>query len=538
MIPPPTTRGFTAWNAAALFAVLLVVYFPALRGGFVWDDERHVTEPALRSLSGLARIWFEPGATQQYYPILHSAFWLEHRLWGDATLGYHLASLTQHALAAALFGLVLRSLAVPGAALAAWLFAFHPTHVESVAWISEQKNTLSTVFYLAAALAYLHFDASRRAATYRAAFALFLLALLTKTVTATLPAALLVVLWWRRGHLDWHRDVKPLVPWLALGVVAGFGTAWLERALIGAEGAAFDLTLLERTLLAPRVVWFYLGKLFWPANLTFIYPRWHLDPEQLVTWLPLLGALGLLIVLWRLPSRAPLATALLFIGSLFPVLGFLNVYPFQYSFVADHFQYLASLPVIAAAAAGLAFVPPAARPAGGAIVLCLAALTWQQSPMYRDVRTLYRTTIARNPTCWMAHNNLGRELLAHTATQAEAIACFERALALRPVYWEARNNLGLALAQTGRPYAAIPHLETARQLRPHAPEVHNNLGIALARSGRPADAIEAFRHAAALNPALPNIQENWAKALLLLGRRAEADARFALAARLRTLPPR
>ncbi len=538
MISPPTTRGFSAWNAAALFGVLLVAYFPSLRGGFVWDDERHVTEPALRSLSGLARIWFEPGATQQYYPLLHSAFWLEHRLWGDATLGYHLASVTQHALAAALFALVLRRLAVPGAALAAWLFAFHPTHVESVAWISEQKNTLSAVFYLGAALAYLHFDASRRAATYRAALALFLLGLLTKTVTATLPAALLVVLWWRRGHLDWRRDVAPLVPWLALGGGAGVGTAWLERALIGAEGGAFELTLLERALLAPKVVWFYFGKLFWPANLTFIYPRWHLEPAQLVTWLPLLGALGLLIVLWRLRSRAPLAAALLFIGSLFPVLGFLNVYPFQYSFVADHFQYLASLPLIAAAAAGLTLVPAAARPAGGAIIFCLAALTGQQSPMYRDVQTLYRTTIARNPECWMAHNNLGRELLAHKTTQAEAITCFERALALRPAYWEARNNLGLALAQSGRPHAAIPHLETARQLRPQAPEVHNNLGIALARSGRPADAIEAFRHAAALNPTLPNIQENWAKALLLLGRRAEADAHFALAARLRPPPPR
>lgn len=537
MISPPTTRGLPAWHLAALFAVLLVVYFPSLRGGFVWDDERHVTEPALRSLSGLARIWFEPGATQQYYPILHSAFWLEHRLWGDATFGYHLASLMQHALAATLFALVLRRLAVPGATLAAWLFALHPIHVESVAWISEQKNTLSAVFYLSAALAYLHFDASRRAATYRAALAFFLLALLTKTVTATLPAALLVVLWWRRGRLDWRRDVVPLVPWLTLGAVAGLGTAWLERALIGAEGSAFDLTRLERALLAPKVVWFYLGQLFWPANLTFIYPRWHLEPAQLVTWLPLLGIIGFMVVLWHLPSRAPLAAALLFIGSLFPVLGFLNVYPFQYSFVADHFQYLASLPVIAAAAAGLTLVS-AARPAGGAIAVGLAALSWQQSPMYRDVQTLYRTTIARNPACWMAHNNLGRELLAHKTTQAEAIACFERALALRPAYWEARNNLGLALAQTGRPHAAIPHLEAARQLRPHATEVHNNLGIALARSGRPSDAIEAFRHAAALNPTLPNIQENWAKALLLLGRRAEADARFALAARLRALPPR
>jgi len=222
-----------------IFGVVFLAYLPALRAGFVWDDDAHLTRPALRSLNGLWRIWSEPGATQQYYPILHSLFWLEQKLWGDAALGYHIANLVLHGSAAILFMFVLRRLAIPGAWLAALLFALHPVHVESVAWITEQKNTLSAVFYLAAALAYLRFDGERRRASYLVAFGFFVLALLTKTVTTTLPAALLVVFWWQRRSLSWPRDVRPLLPWFALAVTAGLFTAWIERTLIGAEGATF-----------------------------------------------------------------------------------------------------------------------------------------------------------------------------------------------------------------------------------------------------------------------------------------------------------
>jgi tetratricopeptide (TPR) repeat protein len=544
---PPLSAAFFArgrtWIIALLAAgALAAVYLPALRGGFVWDDAAHVTAPALRSGEGLGRIWTEVGATQQYYPLLHTAFWLEHRLWGGSPLGYHLANLALHALAATLFGLALRRLAVPGAILAALIFAFHPVHVESVAWISEQKNTLSTVFYLAAALAYLRFRERFSAGSYCVASAFFVCALLTKTVTATLPAALLVVLWWRQGRLGW-RDAAPLLPWLVLGVAAGLFTAWVERAHIGAEGAAFDLPFVARCLLAARVVWFYLGKLCWPANLTFIYPRWTVDAADPAAWWPLIALLIVLAWLWRVSrtnTRSPLAMSLLFGGSLFPVLGFFNIYPFLYSYVADHFQYLASLAVIASVAAALVHLGATARPSRialvGLILAALAGLTRQQSGMFRDVQTLFRATIARNPDCWMAYNNLGKELLASPATQREAIACFERAIALRPDYFEAHNNLGLVLTQTGRSHDAIPHLEKALKLKPRAYEAHNNLAIALAGSGRAEEALRSFAAAAALNPRLPNIHENWGKALLLLNRRDEAAERFAIAQRLRGAP--
>jgi hypothetical protein len=205
----------------------LIVYWPALQGGVLWDDSAHLTRPELQSSSGLLRIWFDPVATQQYYPLLHSAFWFEHKLWGDAVLGYHLVNVLLHMLSVALVYSILQKLKIPGALLAAAIFAVHPVMVESVAWMAEQKNTLSAVFYLSAMRIYLDFDQSRERWRYFIAMALFVLGLLTKTVTATLPAALLVIFWWQRGTLSWKRDVLPLAPFFLLGIAAGLKTSWI-----------------------------------------------------------------------------------------------------------------------------------------------------------------------------------------------------------------------------------------------------------------------------------------------------------------------
>ncbi len=229
--------GISAAVALALLAALLAAYWPSLHGGFIWDDDAHVTRPELQSLQGLARIWAEPGATQQYYPVLHSAFWAEHALWGDAPLGYRLVNLLLHALGVLLLYRLLVRLAVPGALLAAAVFALHPVCVETVAWVSEQKNTLSTVFFLSAALAYLAYDGRRRTRDYVLGTLLFALALLSKSVTATLPAVLLVLLWWKRGTLSWKRDVLPLIPWFLMSVAASIMTARVERDFIGARGS-------------------------------------------------------------------------------------------------------------------------------------------------------------------------------------------------------------------------------------------------------------------------------------------------------------
>ena len=542
------------WLGLALLAA--VAYYPAIHGGLLWDDNMHVTQPELRSLAGLGRIWFELGATQQYYPALHSAFWLEHRLWGGDPVAYHWLNLLLHVSAAGLIVRVLQRLAIPGAWLAGLIFALHPVNVETVAWISEQKNTLSLVFYLLALLAYLRFDDERALALatsnaktnsawryYALATVLFIVAILSKSVTATLPAALLVIAWWRRGRLTWRRDVVPLLPWFVLGIAAGLCTAWVERRYVGAEGAAYDLDLVQRCLLAGRVLWFYLGKLIWPAGLSFVYPRWQIDASDAAQYAGLVAALVVLFALWRLRhrSRAPLAGALFFAGTLFPALGFFNIFPFVYSYVADHFQYLACLGVIVPLSASLVLVTSAQptwlrRTLAAGLVGVLGVLTWRQAHDYRDNVTLYRATIARNPAAWMATYNLGMELAAQGQADA-AIASYRGTLRLRPGYAEAHANLGMSLlAQPAQKMAAIAELETAVQLKPELWQAECNLANVLSTvPGREREAIEHYKTVLRRRPELAEIQLNLG--IALLGQRgAEAEAIPHFESALRTNP--
>lgn len=532
------------WAMLFIGVVVICAYLPAIQGGFIWDDSAHVTRPDLRSLHGLWRIWFEVGATQQYYPLLHSTFWLEHRLWGDAAVGYHIANILLHVLAASLLLVVLRRLKIPGAALAAAIFALHPVHVESVAWITEQKNTISTVFYFSALLAYLRFDEKRQVRDYAIASTLFVMALLTKTVTATLPAALLVVFWWQRGGLSWRRDVRPLLPWFVAGAIGGLFTAWVERNLIGAEGAPFEFSLLQRTLLAGRVVWFYLGKLLLPVNLTFIYPRWAPNPGLWWHYLFPLAVLGAVITTWMLRHkwRAPLAVSLLFIGTLFPVLGFFNVFPFIFSFVADHFQYLASAGIIAAASA--AFTVFSARMEWTrwqsltltiTLLAVLGMMTWRQSLAYTDAQTLYRTTISRNPACSMCHNNLGI-LLSDSGQPLAAIKEFEETLRLNPDDYMAHNNLGNMLYRRGQFSEAVEHYEQALRLKPNDTLAHLNLGNVLLDSGQPSEAAKHFEEVVKIKPRNPAMlaeaHYRLGNALVRLERLSEAKAEYESALRI------
>jgi tetratricopeptide (TPR) repeat protein len=539
--PSPTPRAGLWWTAALILGLALACYWPALHGSLVWDDDAHVTRPGLRSFSGLLQIWTNLHATQQYYPLLHSAFWFEHGLWGDAPIGYHLTNVLLHSAAAFLLVLVLRRLRVPGAWLAGILFVVHPVCVESVAWISEQKNTLSLVFYLLAALAYLGFDGARGRPHARRAYllasALFACALLTKSVTATLPAALLVILWWRSGRLAWRRDVAPLAPWFAAALASGLFTSWVERTIGGAEGGEFSLTLVQRFLLAGRVVWFYLGKLAWPSDLAFIYPRWDVKSAA-AGWTGYLVAAALVTAaLWYLcrRTRGPLATWLFYVGSLFPALGFFNVYPFLFSYVADHFQYLASLGIFAAVAAGT--VPPFAsasanvRACGlalaGVVVAAFVLISNAQSQTYEDAGALYTATLERNPDCWMAHNNLGA-WYKEQGQPDKAVAQYREALHLRKDYPQAHNNLGVWCEEKGDLEGAEAHFREAIRLKDNFPAAHNNLGSVLGlMPGRLDEAIAQFRQALRIQPEFAQAHVNLGTALLKTpGRLNEAIAQY------------
>lgn len=553
--------------ALILLAAVLLAYQPAWHGGLLWDDDANVTAPGLRSLQGLRRIWFEVGATQQYYPMLHTAFWIEHRLWGDRTVGYHLANVVQHLLSALLLAAILRRLEIPGTALAAAVFALHPVHVESVAWITQQKNTLSGVFFFASALTYLRFDETRRPAWYAAALAAFAAALLSKTSTAPLPAAILIILWWRRGGLSPLRDASPLLPFFALGAAAGLFTAWVEVNVVGAGEGGVALGLVERGLVAGRAFWFYIGKVLWPSDLIFIYPRWVIDRSAWVPYLYPAAALTAAAAAWafRRRTRWPPAALLYHSAMLFPAMGFFDLYAFRYSYVADHWSYLAGVGAITVFTAGFTALMERLRSRFAVAALCLAllgtlgGLTWRQSRMYADVETLYRTTIARNPDCRMALNNLGI-VLSDSGRSDEAVGLIRRAVALKPDDAEAHNNLGVALAAAGRiPEAvesyretlrldpgytdahtnlgvalvavgevseAIEHHEAAIRIRPDFVKARNNLGLALAAAGRIPEAVEQYEAALRLRPDLADLHYNLGNALVAAGRFEEAVGRF------------
>lgn len=520
-----------------LFLSVLAAYAPALNGGFLWDDDAHILKGPMTTMHGLWRIWFDLGSTQQYYPLLFTASWVEHHLWGDAVLGYHLNNVVLHVVSSFLVVAIMRRLSLPGAWLGGFLFALHPVCVESVAWMSEQKNTLSMVFYLTAALLYLRYDERRDWRVYLASFFIFILALLSKTVTATLPGGLLVLFWWQRGKLEWRRDVLPLIPWFILGAAAGSLTSWVERKYVGAEGPDFEMAYLDRILLMGRIPFFYLGKLLWPANLIFIYPHWTVSAAVWWQYLFPFGALLLLALAIMVAKRCrwPLAILLLFEGTLTPVSGLLHVFPFEYSYVADHFQYFASLAILAPLASVITLGSKRLLPGRNglarlaqAVPICvLWALTFHQAGFYRDAVVIYRNTLAQNPSCWMAYNNLGF-IYGQLGRAPEAIQEFKEAIAIKPD-WMAYDNLGFIYNELGRTPEAIQEFEEALAIKPDAAEAHDNLGLALSKIGRAKEAIEQYEEALRIEPDMPNAHYNFGNALLGIGQPRDAIEQYELA---------
>lgn len=523
--PPPWAQ------AAALLLLAVAVYLPVLSAGFIWDDDDYVTDNVtLQSAEGLWRIWAEPGATAQYYPLVFTLFWVEYRLWGLDAAGYHLVNVLLHGVAGVLLWRLLRRLEVPAAWLVAALFVVHPVQVESVAWVTERKNVLSAVFYFAAALAYLRGGSSR---WYFLALLFFVAALLSKTVTCSLPAALLLVQWWKRGSLGW-RTVAPLLPFFTVGLALALVTVWLEKTHVGARGTEFDLSPVDRCLIAGRALWFYSAKLVWPLPLTFIYPRWQIDAAAPWQYLFPLGVLGVILTLWlarhRL-GRGPLTAVLLYSGTLVPALGFIDVYPMRFSFVADHFQYLATPALMALLVAACWRLPRRlAVTLGVACLLACGVLTWRQTAIYHDRETLWRDTLEKNPACWMAHNNLG-ELLFERDQFDEAKEHYLEALALNPADTGARYNLGKVLWRQGDVDGAHAAFAEAIRLEPRYAKAHYNLGLVLRRQGKAADAIGHLREAVRLEPTLGPAHNNLGALLAQQGDHPEAVRHFLLALR-------
>ncbi|MDQ6809243.1 MAG: tetratricopeptide repeat protein [Verrucomicrobiota bacterium] len=524
-------RGLT------LVLLVIVTYAQVWHAGFIWDDDAHLTKNVcIVGPAGFKEIWTTAEAT--YYPLVLSTFWLLHKCFALNPLPYHLANVIAHAFATVLLWQVLRLLGVRGAWFGAALWGLHPVMVQSVAWITELKNTQSGVFYLLCIFAFVRSREPSAAARERwwlgAALLFCAMAIASKSSTVILPAVLALCLWWQQRRLGW-RDLLGLWPFFAMAAAASGWTIWEQKYHSGAIGAEWSQSGPERLVIASSDLWFYLGKLAWPRPLIFIYPRWQIDASHIASYVPVAMALGAALWCWwqRNGRWRPIAfAAAYFVIALLPVLGFFDVFFFRYSFVSDHFQYLASMGPLALAASGLAgWFHSDARRRGAVIAVCtvwllaLGTFSWRQSTMYRDVPSLWQTTLARNGGAWIAHYELARAARERGDTDA-AIIEYEKGLAVWPGYAAAHYNLASAYLEKGDARNAIAHYETALRLDPNDAETHNNLANVLKQQGENAVAITHYKEALKLRPDYAAAEYNLGDTLLITGDKDEALQHF------------
>jgi tetratricopeptide (TPR) repeat protein len=555
-------------GATLIIAAGFLVYLPCISGGYLLDDTQLLTDNILVKLSnGLYHFWCtnEP---IDYWPATNTTFWLEWRLWQMHLSGYHVTNLILHVVESLLIWIILRKLSVPGAFWAGLIFAVHPVNVEAVAWISQRKNVTAMLFFLLSILWYLkhlslsggdvngsrrepvaetahgvcglHTDADQTRGVsgqlfdrwYWMSLAAFVLAMLGKGSVAILPALLLGIIWWLRPLT--RRDLVRIAPYFIIGVILVEANVWFQRH--GVETAIRTAGFAERLVGAGGVVWFYLYKAILPIDLSFVYPRWGIQAGNPLWWTPLLAALAVTAVLWayrKTWSRPLLFAWGFFCTALLPVTGLMDVGFMKYTLVADRYQHIAIIGVIALASAGFGMWQTRARgvsrrAAGVVAVVTLCALvflTLRQSGLYHDTQTLYEATLVKNPDCWMIRSLLGC-IFIEEKRLPEAMKQFERAIRLNPNYTDAHSNLAMALDQSNRFLEAVSHCEEALRLKPVYPEAHHNLGIALAHLGRLGEAIEHYKKALEEKPFYPAAENSLGSALVQTGRPEEALKHF------------
>ena len=531
--------SYSRQDALAFLALGLLVavpYLPAmLWGGFVWDDNLYIKVDPVRDVAGLWQIWFSPsdlGREDHYWPLVYTTFWVEHKLWGVDPTGYHIVNVLLHLVNTLLLWHLMRRFAVSGAWIVAAVFAVHPLHVESVAWVFERKDVLSGLFYLAAVLAWMRFVEQPNPRRYVCSLVLYAAGLLSKSIVVTLPVALLIWHWWKQDRVT-STDLLRLAPFCVVGLVITISDLSFSRSV---APVSFDYSLAERALIATRALWFYAGKLLWPTNLSVIYPRWDIRVGDPLAWGYLIAAVALVVVLWRFRrqfGRGLLAGGLFFAVTLSPTLGFVDYTYMKYAFVADRYQYLAGIGVIAVVIGAVAYGvrllssiwSKSALGGAAVVIVMLGLLTWRQASIYRDDETFYRHIIALNPQAWNAHLNLG-EALRKQGRYEEALLAARVALQQDSDSYLAHLGLGAVLCNLGRFEEAESSLRRALALNPQAADAYINLSTALYGQGRHEEAVDAARLAVAQDSGSVEAYMGLGSILGNLGRLAEALAAF------------
>jgi tetratricopeptide (TPR) repeat protein len=539
---------------ALLVAATLAAYWPALGASWIWDDDSYILEnPAVQRPDGILHAWV-PGATPQWYPMVFASFWVQHAVHGLEPFGYHLVNVLLHAASGVMLWRLLVALRLPGASLAAGLFLLHPVQVESVAWVTERKNVLSMAFALASVLAWVRFlgdgrPFGRRAGLWGASLLLFVLAMLSKTTAVAVPVAMAAIAWWRPGGRDGARRVAALLlPFFLIGIAMGLFTAHVEATHVGARGPEFERGAAERLLHASRAWWEYLRLWAWPAGRCFVHPAF--TGGAAAGWAAFaagLAAAAAAAIAARRGARGAMVAFLLFSAGVFPALGFINLFPLRFAPVADHFMYVATVPLAAATAwaacrardAIPAAWEPRRAPATAAAALALAALgaaTFAESRTYRDEETLWRVTLARNPDAWLASNNLATLLLRRTESAEDAgdtamrqalldecSVLMESAVRLAgSIDMPVQSNMSEVRRLQGRLPEALAALDEAVRIQPEAPGPHWQRGRVIELLGRVAEAGPEYARAVELSPRTLVYLRERVRWLTTAGRIAEA----------------
>jgi tetratricopeptide (TPR) repeat protein len=534
-LPLPSWLSRDTVLGLVLFFAVVLAYSPVWWAGYFWDDAPDLTANAcIVGPLGLKEIWTTSAA--QFYPLVLTTFWVGHALWGWAPLPYHLVNVLLHGASAVVLWRVLLSLQVPGALLGSTLWALHPVEVESVAWIAEMKNTESALFFLLSILFFVRWlktTQSRKMGDWNYALTLLFaaLAMASKSSTVILPLVLCLGAWWMQGRWEWRNLLKigPIFIMSAVSAILALRTVDLQGVTTDAQWA---ISWPERLIIAGDAVWFYLGKLIWPHPLVVIYPRWEIDAGNWISYLPLLGVIVVLVILWlnrQSWARPWFFVFAYFLVALLPVLGFVNHFILRYSFVFDHFQYLASMGPLALAGAGIVRVSDLVTPGkywlqcslGAGLALILGLLSWQRATVYEDQGTLWADTLANNPNCWIGYINLGNISLQKGDID-NAIAQYQKALEINSNDASAHSDLGTAFLQKKEVDEAIAQYQKAHEINPTYALTDYNLGIAFIQKGEVDDAIAQFQKALEMNPRLPAALNSLGLALVQKGQLDEA----------------